>query len=170
MGIKNAFKTVKPLEIEPKECADVTIGFIVEPDIVSSPSDIILLLDISNNMSNIFEYIKTATIKFIDSIVKSTGSLNNIINGGTKIGLVTFADTAKEEEELTNNADILKSKISLLNTTGVSKIKNGFIEASKSLNTSSLNKKIILISDGNWSDNDTTDVIGELENDNVKYM
>lgn len=168
MGIKNVFKTVKPLEIESGGCADVTIGFIVEPDIISKPSDIIILLDISSSINSIFEYIQNATINFIDSIVKSTGSSNNIISGGTKIGLVTFSDIAKEEQELTNNADILKTKISFLNTEGISNIRNGLVQASKSLNTLSSNKKIILISDGNWSDDETNDIIGQLENDNVE--
>ena len=168
MGIKNIFKTVEPLVIESGGCADVTIGFIVEPDIISNPSDIIILLDISSNMNSIFEYIQNATINFIDSIVKSTGSSNNIINGGTKIGLVTFSDIAKEEQELTNNANILKAKINLLTTQGISNIKKGLVQASKSLNTLSSNKKIILISDGNWSDDETNNIIGQLENDNVE--
>ena len=96
MGINNANKTISLDQIDCDGTLKVTLALSASPDISSNPTDIVLILDRSGSMSGTpLTNLKTGAKKFVDIIEEATdGVLDGEIGSGSKIGIVSFAETA----------------------------------------------------------------------------
>ncbi len=151
----SAKTSVTPLTVEINNTIDVTIefrgdGWALQP----RPIDVILLLDQSGSMgsstdSNSRLYkAKQAAKVFVDQMNSSSGD---------RVGIITYNQSAWVYQDLTNNLDTAKNKISSItgNTNGAhTNMRQGLYEALKketlSANSGSV-RAVIHMTDGDWS-------------------
>ena len=74
----------------------MTLALTAAPDIISNPTDIVLVLDRSGSMAGTpLANMKTGAKTFIGIIEEATGGTQDgQIGSGSRIGIVSFADTA----------------------------------------------------------------------------
>lgn len=91
-----------------------------EPDIVSNPTDIVLILDRSGSMAGSpLANLKNGAKKFIDIIDEATdGMQDGHIGFGSRIGIVSFAATATQDTQLITSVADLKSAVDALSSGG----------------------------------------------------
>lgn len=101
MAITDVFKEINHDETECNGSLEVSLGFTAGPDISSNYADIVLILDRYRSMSGSpLSDLKEGSKSFIDIIYQNTGGTNGEIDGGTRIGIVSFADNATANVEL----------------------------------------------------------------------
>lgn len=147
MGITTTYKKIDKSQILCDDTLKVSIGLSASPDIISNPSDIILILDKSGSMQGpAFESLKNAAKAFIDVIKNATNkSLTNTINSGSRIGIVSFSDNATLDEPLSTSVTDLKTAIDTLVTGGLTNHAAAFQKAMESFDFLSTNNKVILM-------------------------
>ena len=127
----------------------MTLGITAAPDIVSNPTDIILLLDRSGSMTGQpLADMKTGVDTFIDIIANSTGGAPDTIGSGSHIGVISFADTATQDTALITSTADLKSAVAGLTAGGSTNHSDAFNQATILLNSSTNNKVIVMFTDG----------------------
>ena len=96
MGITNSNKVIDMDRIGCDGSLRVTLALTAAPDIVSNPTDIVLLLYRSGSMAGApLESMKVGAKTFIDIIEEATdGVADGQIGSGSRIGIVSFAGTA----------------------------------------------------------------------------
>ena len=95
MGITSSNKQIDVQRIDCDGTLQVTLGLSAAPDITSNPTDIVLILDRSGSMAgSALANLKLGVNTFIDILSESTGGAPDSIGSGSRIGIVSFADTA----------------------------------------------------------------------------
>lgn len=94
----------------------VTLALTAAPDIVSNPTDIVLVLDRSGSMTGSpLSNMKTGAKTFIDIIEEATdGTADGEIGSGSHIGVVSFANTAIVNAPLITSVATLKNAVDAL--------------------------------------------------------
>ena len=102
MGISNSNKELDTARITCGGSFKVKLSLTAEPDIVSNPTDIVLILDRSGSMAGSpLANLKSGAKKFIDIIDESTDSAQDgHIGYGSRIGIVSFSSTAVQDTQL----------------------------------------------------------------------
>lgn len=116
MGVTSSNKLTNVSETGCKGNFKVTLALSASPDIINSPTDIVLILDKSGSMAGVpFESLKEGARTFIDIIEKSTdGQQDGQIGAGSRIGIVGFSSTATIESPLTTSVADLKNSLDLM--------------------------------------------------------
>ena len=108
MGVTLANKTLNETAIGCGESFQVTLALTAEPDITASPADIVLVLDRSRSMAGSpLANLKAGANAFIDIIDEATGGGAGQIGSGSRIGLVSFSDTATQDAALITSVQTL---------------------------------------------------------------
>ncbi len=117
------------------------------PDILSNPTDIVLVLDRSGSMAGSpLANMKAGAKTFIDIIDESTdGSPDGNIGSGSRIGIVSFADTATVNTQLITSVDALKSAVDSLTAGGATNHADAFAKATQLFDPTSANAKVIVM-------------------------
>ena len=152
MGITNSNKEVSVSTVECGGSFNITLSLAAEPDITSNPADIVLLLDRSTSMAgSALTSLKAGALRFIEVIDEATdGSLNGSIGGGTRIGIVSYADTAVQDVPLTTSVATLNNAVNALVAGGGTNQADAFTKALALFDATSANQKImVLFTDGN---------------------
>ncbi len=102
MGITNSNKEINTTQIQCGGEFKIKLSLAAEPDILTNPTDIVLILDRSGSMEgSAFANLKSGAKEFIDIIDESTdGVQDGQIGSGSHIGIVSFADTAVQNTQL----------------------------------------------------------------------
>ena len=102
MGLNNSNKTISIDRIDCSGSLKVTLALSASPDISSTPTDIVLVLDRSGSMSGSpLTNMKNGAKKFIDIIDEATdSSQDGQIGSGSRIGIVSFNQTATADTQL----------------------------------------------------------------------
>lgn len=147
MGITSSNRQINVNQINCDGSIKVTMALSAAPDILSNPTDIVLILDKSGSMAGIpFENMKNGANTFIDIIDKSTDSnQDGNIGSGSRIGIVSFSDVAEINSQLTTSVSDLKSAVNSLNSGGFTNHGDAFEKAMELFNPLSQNKKIIIM-------------------------
>ncbi len=151
MGITASNKTISTNEINCGENFDITLSLTAEPEIISNPTDIVLILDRSGSLSgDPFTYMKNGAKKFIDIIDQATDSqADGQIGFGSRIGIVSFADDAVENTQLITSVDDLKNAVDSLNNGGRTNHYDAFTKAVDLFDQNSNNAKVmVMFTDG----------------------
>lgn len=151
MGITNSNKELSTRQIDCGDSFKVKLSLTAEPDITNNPTDIVLILDRSKSMSGSpLANLKNGAKKFIDIIDESTdGSHDGQIGFGSRIGIVSFADTATQDTQLITSVADLKAAIDALSANGLTNHADAFTKALQLFDTTSTNAKVmVMFTDG----------------------
>lgn len=147
MGIINSNKQISVDRIDCNGTLKVTLGLSAAPDIASNPTDILLVLDRSGSMTGSpLAAMKAGANAFIDIIDEATdNSQDGSIGSGSRIGIVSFADTAVEETQLITSVDTLKTAVNSLTAGGLTNHGAAFSTAAQMFDPVSGNAKVIVM-------------------------
>lgn len=147
MGITNSNKQIDTTRIDCNGTLKVTLALTAAPDISSNPTDIVLVLDRSGSMSGSpLANMKIGADTFIDIIDKSTDNAQDgNIGSGSRIGIVSFADTASANTQLITSTAALKTAVHSLTAGGSTNHADAFAEAVGLFDPASANARVIVM-------------------------
>ena len=147
MGITNSNKLVSADRIDCDGSLRVTLALTAAPDIVTNPTDIALVLDRSGSMTGEpMANMKLGAKTFIDIISEATGgSADGQIGSGSRIGVVSFADTAVANTQLITSVDALKNAVDALAAMGNTNHADAFSKAAGLFDDASSNARVIVM-------------------------
>ena len=157
MGITNSNKVISADRIDCDGSLKVTLALTAAPDIISNPTDIALILDRSGSMAGApLSSMKAGAKTFIDIISQSTGGQpTGEIGAGSRIGIVSFADTAVQDTQMITSVDTLKDAVDGLTAGGSTNHADAFEQATALFEPSSGNATVmVMFTDGNTTAGD----------------
>lgn len=152
MGITNSNKVINAERIDCDGSLKVTLALTAAPDIITNPTDIALVLDRSGSMTGTpLANMKTGAKTFIDIISEATGGQpSGEIGSGSRIGIVSFSNTAVQNTQLITSVGTLKNAVDALAAGGSTNHADAFTKAIELFDPSSGNAKVIVMfTDGN---------------------
>lgn len=151
MGVTSSNKELSATRIDCGDSFQIKLSLTAEPDIVSNPTDIVLILDRSRSMAGSpLANLKNGAKKFIDIIDEATdGTQDGQIGFGSHIGIVSFADTAVQNTQLITSVTALKTAVDSLSADGRTNHADAFTKAVQLFDPSSDNAKVmVMFTDG----------------------
>lgn len=151
MGINTSSKTISTDQISCDGTLKITLALSASPDITTNPTDIVLILDRSGSMSGApLTEMKKGAKTFIDIIDKNTDSTaDGEIGLGSKIGIVSFSDTATKDAALITSVATLKDAVNAISAGGLTNHADAFTKAIELFDPLSTNQKVmIMFTDG----------------------
>ena len=152
MGVTNSNKVINTDRIPCDGALRVTLALTAAPDIVSNPTDIVLILDRSGSMTGSpLADMKLGAKTFIDIIDEATdSSKDGQIGSGSRMGVVSFASTAEADTQLITSVDALKAAVDSLSAGGNTNHADAFAKAIQLFDPASANAKVmVMFTDGN---------------------
>lgn len=152
MGVTNSNKVINTDRILCDGALRVTLALTAAPDIVSNPTDIVLVLDRSGSMTGSpLANLKLGANTFIDLIDEATDSTKDgQIGSGSRMGVVSFSSTAVANTQLITSVDALKAAVDGLSAGGSTNHADAFSKATQLFDPASPNAKVmVLFTDGN---------------------
>lgn len=152
MGVTNSNKVINASQISCDGSLRVTLTLTAAPDISSNPTDIVLVLDESGSMTGApLESMKLGAKTFIDIIDEATDSASDgQIGSGSRIGVVSFSNTATVNAGLITSVADLKGAVEGLTAGGTTNHADAFAKAAQLFDPASPNAKVIVMfTDGN---------------------
>lgn len=147
MGVTSSNKQIDKNRIECDGSLKVTLAISASPDISSNPTDIVLVLDRSGSMAGSpLANMKAGAKAFIDIIDEATdSSQDGQIGSGSRIGIVSFADTAEDDTQLITSVAELKSAVDGIKAGGSTNHASAFEKAMQLFDPMSSNAKVIVM-------------------------
>jgi Ca-activated chloride channel family protein len=152
MGVTSSNKQVSTDRISCGDTLRITLSLTADPDIVSNPTDIVLILDRSGSMAGSpLENLKIGAKTFINLIQNATGGAQTgEIGSGSRIGIVSFAAAAAVAAPLTTSVAELNAAVDDLMAGGATNHAAAFQTATQLFDPLSANAKVmIMFTDGN---------------------
>ena len=150
MAITRSTKELSATAISCGGTFDVILTLGAEPDITENPTDIVLILDRSGSMEDSLPALKNAANEFIDIIDASTdGVQDGSIGGGSRMGVVSFSETATQDTQLITSVASLKAAVNVLTAGGNTNHEDAFTKALDLFDPMSANAKVmVMVTDG----------------------
>lgn len=151
MGVTNSNKELSVTRIDCGGSFKIKLSLTAAPDIISNPTDIVLILDRSGSMAGSpLANLKNGAKAFIDIIDEATdSSQNGQIGFGSHIGIVSFADTASQDTQLITSVADLKDAVDALSAGGRTNHEDAFSKALALFDPASTNAKVmVMFTDG----------------------
>ena len=154
MGITNSNKQLSTTRIDCGDSFQIKLSLTAAPDIVTNPTDIVLILDRSGSMAGSpLANLKNGAKAFIDIIDEATdGAHDGQIGSGSRIGIVSFADTATQDTQLITSVADLKAAVDALSAGGSTNHADAFTKATELLTPPSGNARVMVM----FTDGETT--------------
>ena len=131
MGVTNSNKELNVTRIDCGDSFKIKLSLTATPDIVSNPTDIVLILDRSRSMAGSpLANMKNGARKFIDIIDEATdGEQDGQIGSGSRIGIVGFSTAATQDTQLITSVKDLKDAVDALTSGGSTNHADAFTKA-----------------------------------------
>ena len=152
MGVTNSNKVLSTDRIGCDGTLRVTLALTATPDILTNPTDIVLILDRSGSMAGApLASMKAGAKQFIDIIAEATGGApSGQIGSGSCIGIVSFAGNAADDTQLITSVAGLKAAVDGLTAGGNTNHADAFSTAAQLFDPASANAKVmVMFTDGN---------------------
>lgn len=148
MGVTDSNKIVNADRISCDGSLRVTLALTAAPNIISNPTDIVLVLDRSGSMTGTpLDNMKLGAKTFIDIIDEATDSTKDgQIGSGSRIGIVSFSSSAVANTQLITSVDTLKNAVDNLSAGGSTNHADAFSKAMQLFEPASGNAKALLCS------------------------
>lgn len=162
MGVTKSNKELNVTQIDCNGSFKIKLSLTAAPNIVSNPTDIVLILDRSGSMAGSpFANMKNGAKAFIDIIDEATdGTQDGQIGFGSHIGIVSFSDTATQNTQLITSVDDLKSAVDSLSAGGRTNHADAFTKALELFDPNSDNEKVmVMFTDGVTTAGDNPDTV-----------
>ena len=145
MGVNIANKFINEDTINCDGTFQITLALSASPDITSNPVDIVLVLDRSGSMSGApLASMKLGAKAFVELIAQATGGTDTI-EGGTRIAIVSFANTAVLDLPLSTSVNSLETTIDGLSAGGSTNHADAFTKAINAFDPTSSNRKVLIM-------------------------
>ena len=154
MGVTNSNKVINTDRISCDGSVRVTLALTAAPDIVSNPTDIVVILDRSGSMTGApLADMKLGTKTFIDLIDEATDSTQDgQIGSGSRMAIVSFSSTAVANTQLITSVAALKTAVDGLTAGGNTNHADAFVKATELFDPSPPDAKVmVMFTDGNTS-------------------
>ena len=151
MGITNSNKELSAQSIDCYGSFQVRLSLTAAPDNTTNPTDIVLVLDRSGSMAGApLASLKDGARTFIDIISEATGGAQSgEIGSGSRIAVVSFADTATQDTQLITSVSDLKAAVDALSAGGSTNHADAFAKATQLLTPPSTNARVmVMFTDG----------------------
>ena len=147
MPVFNPKKTVSKSVLDCDGLTTVTLSFEAEPELSTTPADIVLVMDRSGSMSGTpLALAKVAAKELILTVAKASGSTSGqSINNGSQLGLVSFSDEAEADCPLTTDVSELNDAVDDLTGGGKTNHREAFAEAREMLAQSSKERRVLIM-------------------------
>ena len=147
MGVVNSNKEINKTTIDCGETFNITLSITATPDIVSNPTDIVLVLDRSGSMAGSpLLNLKNGAKKFVEIIDEATDSTQDgQIGNGSHIGIVSFSNIATKDTKLITSVEELDMAIDALSAGGLTNHADAFTKATELFDMTSSNAKVIVM-------------------------
>jgi uncharacterized protein YegL len=147
-GTVTGSKTLDQTAIACAGTANVTITLTGESSIVGTPQDVVLVLDRSGSMAGTrLADLKTAANGLIDRLdLETDGVADGTIANGSRVGVVSFADTATTNVALTADAAAAKAAVTGLTASGGTNHGDAIILAQSLFGANG--KNMVIVTDG----------------------
>ena len=168
MGVINATKTVNTDRIACDGRALVTLGITAAPEIRNKPADIVMVLDVSGSMDGCpLRHMQLGAKDLIGLITAATGGVEGqTIGGGSRVGVVSFAEHARAVAILTEKVPVLNSAVDGLRAGGRTNHAEAFTRAVEMFEPQSPNEKIIIMfTDGNTTEGEPPSPVARAARD-----
>ncbi|MDE6588910.1 MAG: VWA domain-containing protein [Oscillospiraceae bacterium] len=151
MGITFSNKELSATRIDCSGSFQVKLSLTAAPDIVTNPTDIVLILDRSGSMAgSALENMKDGAKAFIDIISDATGGAQGgQIGSGSRMGIVSFAARGVQDTQMITSVSDLKAAVDALVAGGNTNHADAFAQASELLAPPSGNAQVmVMFTDG----------------------
>ncbi len=151
MGVTTSNKELSTTSIKCGDSFNIKLSLAAEPDIVSNPTDIVLILDRSRSMAGSpLANLKSGAKRFIEIIDEATdGTHDGHIGNGSHIGIVSFASTAVQDTQLITSVADLNAAVNALSADDFTNHAEAFEKAIQLFNPLSTNEKVmVMFTDG----------------------
>lgn len=113
MGLNNSNKTISTDRIDCSGSLKVTLALAASPDISSHPPTLSSFWTVPGAWREVrWPICKNGAKTFIDILDEATdGTQDGQIGSGSRIGIVSFADTAQQNTQLITSVDALKAAV-----------------------------------------------------------
>lgn len=151
MGVTSSNKQINATQIDCNGTLKVTLALSAAPDIASNPTDIVLILDRSGSMGGSpLTNMKAGAKAFVDIIEEATDNIpDGNIGSGSRMGIVSFSNTATTDTQLITSVADLKAAIDNLNASGSTNHADAFTKAVQLFDPMSGNAKVmVMFTDG----------------------
>lgn len=151
MGVTNSNKELSAAQIDCGGSFKIKLSLTAAPDIISNPTDVVLILDRSRSMAGSpLANMKNGAKKFIDIIDEATdGEQDGQIGFGSRIGIVSFASTAVQDTQLITSVEDLKVAVDALSANGSTNHADAFEKALSLFDPASDHEKVmVMFTDG----------------------
>lgn len=120
MGVTNSNRELDVTQIDCGGSVRIKLSLAAAPDITTNPTDIVLILERSGSMAGSpLANLKAGANAFIDIIDESTdGTQDGQVGSGSRIAVVSFADTATQDTQLITSVADLKAAVNALSSGG----------------------------------------------------
>ena len=145
--------TAEPRELDCTGVSQVTFSFQAASELLQSPADIALIIDVSGSLRFEIDEVKSAAKELIQVVAEASGGQHMNFGGGTRMALISFSDQAKVEMDLTDDGYALNLLVDTFQAAGGTNHRAAFIMAEKVLSQDrSKNRMVIMFTDGETGD------------------